>query len=96
MFELYKDYPANQLEKVVSEIIKEYEHEEQNFVSMKCGFPQIVHNILNGNKNITVDGVYTLKEELSIGKIVFVTLGGDTGKSEVNWTPGFVGGRTCY
>lgn len=91
VFELYKDYPANQLEKAVSEIIQEYEHEEQNFVSMKCGFPQIVHNILNGNKNITVDGVYTLKEELSIGKIVFVTLGGDTGKSEVNWTPGFVG-----
>ena len=58
---------------------------------MKCGFPETVHNILKGNKDITVDGVYTLKEELRIGKIVFVTLGGDTGKSEVDWTPGFVG-----
>lgn len=58
---------------------------------MKCGFPDTVHNILNGNKDITVDGVYTLKEELNIGKHVFVTLGGDTGKSEVDWVPGFIG-----
>ena len=82
VFELYKDYSADQLEKAVAEIIHGYENEEPTFVSMKCGFPDTVHNILNGNKDITVDGVYTLKEELNIGKHVFVTLGGDTGKSE--------------
>ena len=91
VFELYKDYSADQLEKAVKEIIHGYEYEEPTFVSMKCGFPETVHNILNGNKDITVDGVYTLKEELSIGKTVFVTLGGDTGKSEVDWNPGFIG-----
>lgn len=91
VFERYKDYSANQLEKAVKEIIHKYEHEDLTFVSMKCGFPKTVHNILNGNKNITVDGIYTLKEELSIGKTVFITLGGDTGKSEVDWKPGFIG-----
>ena len=91
VFDLYKDYSADQLEKAVEEIIHGYENEEPTFVSMKCGFPDTVHNILNGNKDITVDGVYTLKEELNIGKHVFVTLGGDTGKSEVDWVPGFIG-----
>lgn len=91
VYELYKDCSVDKLEKAVKEIIHGYECEGETFVSMKCGFPETVHNILNGNKDITVDGVYTLKEDLSIGKIVFVTLGGDTGKSEVDWTPGFVG-----
>lgn len=75
VFDLYKDYSADQLEKAVAEIIHRYEYEEPTFVSMKCGFTKTVHNILNGNKYITVDGVYTLKEELNIGKTVFVTLG---------------------
>lgn len=91
VFDLYKDYSADQLEKAVAEIIHRYEYEEPTFVSMKCGFTETVHNILNGNKYITVDGVYTLKEELNIGKTVFVTLGGDTGKAEVDWVPGFIG-----
>lgn len=91
VFDLYKDYSADQLEKAVAEIIHRYEYEEPTFVSMKCGFTKTVHNILNGNKYITVDGVYTLKEELNIGKTVFVTLGGDTGKAEVDWVPGFIG-----
>lgn len=91
VFELYRNYSTDQLEKAVKEIIYEYEHEEPTFVSMKCGFSQTVHNILNGDKKITIDGVYTLKEELSIGKTVFITLGGDTGKAEVDWKPGFIG-----
>lgn len=60
VFELYKDYSADQLEKAVAEIIHGYENEEPTFVSMKCGFPDTVHNILNGNKDITVDGVYKI------------------------------------
>ncbi len=91
VFDLYKDYSVDTLEQVIRKIINEYKQEDNSFVSMKCGFPQTVHSILAGNKNITVDGVYTLKEELIVGKKVFVTLGGDTGKSEVDWTPGFIG-----
>ncbi|MCI8556270.1 MAG: AAA domain-containing protein [Lachnospiraceae bacterium] len=91
VYDSYKDYPVDVLEKATVEIIAECKQEENSFVSMKCGFPQTVHNILNGEKNITVDGVYTLKEELTNGKKVFVTLGGDVGKSEVDWKPGFKG-----
>lgn len=91
VFELYKDYPVDQLEKAVQEIIEKYKHEESTFISMKCRFPETVHSILSGNKSITIDGVYTLKEELIIGKKVFITLGGDIGKSEVDWLPGVVG-----
>lgn len=91
VYDLYKDYSVDILEHVTRKIIHEYKQEENTFVSMKCGFPQTVHSILAGEKNITVDGVYTLKEELIVGKKVFVTLGGDTGKSEVDWIPGFIG-----
>lgn len=89
IYNLYKDYSPDILEQVTRKIIDEYKQEETSFISMKCGFPQIVHSILAGDKNITVDGVYTLKEELIVGRKVFVTLGGDTGKREVDWTPGF-------
>lgn len=58
VFELYKDYSADQLEKAVAEIIHGYENEEPTFVSMKCGFPDTVHNILNGNKDINVAAVF--------------------------------------
>jgi hypothetical protein len=79
VYDLYKDYSVDTLEQITRKIIHEYEQEETTFVSMKCGFSQTVHSILAGDKNITVDGVYTLKEELIIGEKVFVTLGGDTG-----------------
>ena len=35
VFDLYKDYSADQLEKAVAEIIHRYEYEEPTFVSMK-------------------------------------------------------------
>lgn len=78
------------MEKAVAEIIHRYEYEEPTFVSMKCGFTKTVHNILNGNKYITVDGVYTLKEELNIENCICY-IRGDTGKAEVDWVPGFIG-----
>ena len=59
------------------------------FVSLKCGIPDTVHSILNGTSIITIDGVYTIADKLSLNKIVFVTLGGDTGKKEITWNPGF-------
>ena len=65
--------------------------ELNEFVSLKCGFPETVHAILNGVKTVTIDGVYTLPEKLSVDRIVFLTLGGDTGKKDVDWKPGFRG-----
>ena len=61
IYDLYGRCSADQLEKIVKEIIDEYKNEEAVFVSMKCGFPETVHDILQGKKSITIDGVYTLK-----------------------------------
>lgn len=87
----YKDYPIEVIEEAVEEIIFMYRKEESLFISMKCGYPDTVHAMINGEKNITIDGVYTLQDELTLNKIVFVTLGGDRGKKEVDWEPGFFG-----
>lgn len=91
VYDLYKDFSVDVIEKAVEEIMNLYRNEENSFISMKCGYPETVHAMLQSEKNITIDGVYTLQEELSVNKIVFVTLGGDRGKREVDWKPGFFG-----
>ncbi len=91
VYELYKDYSVDTIAQAVEEIISLYKSEKNSFVSMKCGFPETVHAMLKGEKEIVIDGVYTLQEELLLDRIVFVTLGGDTGKAEVDWEPGFFG-----
>lgn len=91
VYDTYKDCDDSMLENAVREIISIFSSEENVYVSMKCGFVDTVHEILNGTEIITVDGIYTLKEELKEGRIVFLTLGGDIGKSEVDWEPGFIG-----
>lgn len=91
IYERYKDYNVDVVEQAVDEIINLYKSEACSIVSLKCGFPETVHAMIKGEKEIVIDGVYTLQEELLLNKIVFVTLGGDTGKSEVDWEPGFFG-----
>lgn len=91
VYALYKDYDVDVIEQAVDEIIELYNRDSISFVSMKCGFPQTVHAMLRGENEIVIDGVYTLQEELKMNRIVFVTLGGDTGKAEVDWEPGFFG-----
>ena len=91
VYELYKDYDVDVIEQAVEEIMALYKSEKNSFVSMKCGFAETVHAMLRGEKEVVIDGVYTLQEELQLNRIVFVTLGGDTGKAEVDWEPGFFG-----
>ena len=91
LYDTYKDCDDIVLETAVREIIDSFSSESSNYVSMKCGFPNTVHEILAGKKQITVDGIYTLKEELTENKLLFLTLGGDVGNSEVDWKPGFIG-----
>jgi len=64
------------------------------------GMPQISCNYIVEGKQVHSKvyvwcrgrkAIEAFKEELNIGKHVFVTLGGDTGKSEVDWVPGFIG-----
>lgn len=91
IYDMYGEYDVDVIEKAVDEIITFYSKENVSFISMKCGFPDTVHAMIDGEKNITIDGVYTLQEELINDRIVFVTLGGDRGKKEVDWQPGFYG-----
>lgn len=91
IYDTFKDWDDEELENAVKQIVSGYAAEKSNYVSMKCGFINTVHEILAGQKRVTIDGIYTLKEELSPGKIIFLTLGGDIGKAEVDWQPGFMG-----
>ena len=91
VYEQYKDYDLDVLEVAVKEIIELYSIENISFISLKCGIPETVHRILDKESEIVIDGVYTLPERIVNGSIVFVTVGGDIGKSEVDWDPGFVG-----
>lgn len=91
IFDLYKDYEIDVIEEAVEQIINLYKNEENTYISMKCGLPDTVHSMLAGESNIIIDGVYTLQDELKCNQIIFVTLGGDRGKKEVDWEPGFFG-----
>lgn len=88
VFDMYRDYPEDIIEQAVEDIMSLYMN---TYISMKCGLSGIVHPMLREEKYIVIDGVYTLQEELILDKIVFVTLGGDRGKKEVDWEPGFFG-----
>ena len=91
VYDWYSTVSADELEPYIETIIELFGRSDYNYVSMKCGFPNTVHAMLNGEQEIVIDGVYTLKEELSEGRIVFITVGGDVGKKEVDWEPGFFG-----
>lgn len=89
VYDKYKDYDIDILDKAVNEIIALYSADVGRFISMKCTFPQTVHDILSGKNIITVDGLYTLADKLTIDNIVFITLGGDKSNREVDWNTGF-------
>ena len=91
VYDWYSANTADELEGYVESIIEEYSRNDANYVSMKCGFPDTVHAMLSGQPDVSIDGVYTLKDELSLDRIVFITVGGDVGKKEVDWEPGFFG-----
>ena len=91
IYDMYGDYDVDVIEKAVDEIINLYSKDNISYITMKCGIPDIVHAMINGDKEITIDGVNRLQEELQNDRIVFVTLGGDRGKKEVDWEPGFYG-----
>lgn len=91
VYDLFGDYEVDIIEKAVDEIMALYSKDKVSFISMKCGFPETVHAMIDGDKSITIDGVYTLQDELLNDRIIFVTLGGDKGKRAVDWEPGFFG-----
>lgn len=93
VYEKYKDYDVDVLEKAVDKIIAMYERNcnknYDNLVSLKCIQPDVAHAVLSREPVITISDIYTLADKLTLNNTVFLTLGGDRGNSEVDWEPGF-------
>lgn len=93
VYEKYKDYDVDVLEKAVDKIIAMYARNcnknYDNLVSLKCIQPDVAHAVLSREPVITISDIYTLADKLTLNNTVFLTLGGDRGSSEVDWEPGF-------
>lgn len=93
VYEKYKDYDVDVLEKAVDKIIAMYERNcnknYDNLVSLKCIQPDVAHAVLSREPVITISDIYTLADKLTLNNTVFLTLGGDRGNSDVDWEPGF-------
>lgn len=93
VYEKYKDYDVDVLEKAVDKIIAMYERNcnknYDNLVSLKCIQPDVAYAVLSREPVITISDIYTLADKLTLNNTVFLTLGGDRGNSEVDWEPGF-------
>ena len=93
VYEKYKDYDVDGLEKAVDKIIAMYERNcnknYDNLVSLKCIQPDVAHAVLIRYPVMTISDIYTLADKLTLNNTVFLTLGGDRGNSEVDWEPGF-------
>lgn len=89
VYDWYKDYDIDVLEEAVNEIIKLYSGTSSNFISLRLTDPSAVHSLLSGNETLVVDRITDLQEYLTVGRVVFVALGGDKGKTEVDWETGF-------
>lgn len=93
VYDKYKDYDVDVLEKAVDKIIAMYERNcnknYDNLVSLKCIQPDVAHAVLSREPVITISDIYTLADKLTLNNTVFLTLGGDRGSSEVDWEPGF-------
>ena len=71
IYDKYKDSDLDELEDAVSKIIEFYSNEDKTFISMKCAFPETVHALILNVETITIDGVYTLSEKITKGRIIF-------------------------
>lgn len=67
---------------------------KENYISLRCGIEQTVAEIrdINNNNEIEISGVYTLKENMTEGRIVFISLGYNSDRnSNTTWPLGFYG-----
>lgn len=94
LFELYQKYghiTIDEHKELVEAIMENLETERTVFFSIKTSIPSSVEAVLAKSKDIEIDGLNVLKEELTVGQVVFIVLGGDKGKKEVVWETGLIG-----
>lgn len=89
IYERFKDADDSELQSAVESIIDSYREEDYNFISMRIAWPKQAHQLIEGAKTMVIEGIGTLKESFTMGRIIFVVLGGDKGKAEVDWDTGF-------
>lgn len=89
VYDWFKDYDIDVVEAAVQAIIQLYSGSNSNYVALRLTEPTSVHSLLEGNMTLPVDRITDLPEMLNEGRIVFVALGGDKGKAEVDWETGF-------
>lgn len=89
VYDWFKDYDINILEEAVKDIIKLYQEPINNYMALRLTDPDTVHGLLAGSKDFVVDRITDLSDKLNEGRIIFVAIGGDKGKSTVDWDTGF-------
>lgn len=89
IYSKYKELDDKTLQNSVEAIIESCKESVSSYIAVRIKQPEVAHALMNGQKTITIDGVQDLVDELKLDKIVFVALGGDRGKSEVDWKTGF-------
>lgn len=91
VFEKYKDVPTEQLRNIVDWIMDDISKGESMFYSIKTKTPAAVEAIKQKQQSVEIDRINIFREDLKIGQLVFIVLGGDKQKSEVTWDTGFIG-----
>ena len=89
VYDEYKDYNIDELAEAISQIKKIYKEPESHYLALRLKEPEIVHSLLDGNTRLVIDNVTDLADETTVGKIVFVALGGTKSDSKVDWDTGF-------
>ena len=89
VYERFHDADDSELQQAVEEIIDNFKQEDANYISMRIAMPEQAHKLIGGARQMMIDGIGTLKESFTMNKIIFIVLGGDKGKSSVDWETGF-------
>lgn len=85
----YQKYSVDELEQYIYQIFLEFSQEKQPmFISMRLAKPDQAHPVIGGVTEFEMDGLNVLKDDLKLGTQIFIVLGGDKGKSEVDWSLG--------
>jgi DNA polymerase III delta prime subunit len=82
----YNDVPLEKIRNLVSLIIEESERNEHFFFSIKTKNADTVNSILKGEKEITLDGLNVLREQLEVDQSIFIVFGGDN----PDWETGLI------
>lgn len=89
VFLQYGEVPIEELQTAVEEILREAYRDVYSFYSLKTKDPTVVQGIKGRGQNMEIMGLNWFREELRVGDMIFLVLGGD--RSAVSWDTGLIG-----